>query len=64
MTNLHMYLGKFMWQLFEIKDKNYVLRNGLQLKAPQVKTKRYGINSLIIQGTSLQWKVRLKMVLP
>ena len=44
---------EFMWQLFEIKENNYVLRNGLQLKAPQVKINRYGVNSLIFQGTSL-----------
>ena len=44
---------ELMWQLFEIKENNYVLRNGLQLKALEVKTNRYGVNSLIFQGTSL-----------
>ena len=44
---------EFMWDYFHTKDVPYSLRSGHLLKIPSVRTKTYGINSLLFRGSLL-----------
>ena len=57
MTEIYKSLNKlnpeFMWDYFQIKSTPYSHRNGQLLNIPAVRTKAYGINSLLFRGSIL-----------
>ena len=45
---------EFMWDYFNTKEIPYSLRNGHLLEILSIRTKKYGINTLLFRG-SLLW---------
>ena len=58
LTEIYKFLNKlnpsFMWNLFELKRTKYNLKSLNCLKLPEVKTRKFGIKSVIFRG-SLLW---------
>ena len=45
---------RIMWDMFLPKTSRYALRSGINLKLPETRTQRFGINSLVFRG-SITW---------